>query len=248
MDTRDILTKRISFCLNIRSRSYKTITLFDALNTIRTQVYEKQIENIRALYSKGNYAPYRAKKKQLPAFVFSGILFDSRHKFDISCYTSLLIIDIDNLDDIEDTIYVLKSDIHIVSVWRSPSGNGIKALLYLEYTGHIENENIWIVHEHCAFPQVSNYLAEKYNIHIDKTGADITRMCFVSSDYQIHLKREFEPFPITPNLNKKQIWKIRAKYYYGRKAIRKAITELKQIAKLNTDGNTSVSHINKRTR
>lgn len=203
--------------------------MFEALNSIRTQVYEKQVANIRELSAKGNIVSCRAKKKQLPAFVFSGILFDTRYKFDISGYTSLLIIDIDKIDDIEATISILKSDIHIVSVWRSPSGKGLKALLYLEYTDAIENGNIWIVHEHCAFPQVSNYLAGKYGITIDKTGADITRMCFVSSDSQIHLKREFEPFQVIPNLNKKQIWKIRAKYYYGRKDVRKAIKEMKQI-------------------
>lgn len=65
MDTRDILTKRISLCLNIHAKSYKTITLFDALNAIRTEVYKKQIENIRELYSNGNIASYRAKKKTI---------------------------------------------------------------------------------------------------------------------------------------------------------------------------------------
>lgn len=54
-------------------------------------------------------------------------------------------------------------------------------------------------------------------------------MCFVSSDPNIHLKREFEPFLVTPDLEKKQIWKIKAKYYYGRKDVRIAITEMKRI-------------------
>jgi hypothetical protein len=241
METSLILSKRISYCPNIRAKSYRIITLFEALNSIRTQVYEKQVANIRELSAKGNIASCRAKKKQLPAFVFSGILFDTRHKFDISGYTSLLIIDIDKLDDLEAAISVLKSDIHVISVWRSPSGNGLKALIYLEYTDAIENENIWIVHEHCAFPQVSNYLAEKYGINIDKTGADITQMCFVTSDPQIHLKREFEPFQVIPNLDKKQIWEIRAKYNYGRKDVRKAITEMKRIARQNIADKSNIA-------
>lgn len=234
METRLILNKRISFCPNARAKSYRTITLFDALNSIRTQVYENQIAIIRELSATGSIISCHAKKKQLPSFVFSGQLFDTRYKFDISGYTSLLIIDIDQIDDIEATISILKSDIHIVSVWRSPSGKGLKALLHLEYTEPIDNENIWIVHEYCAFPQVANYLAEKYSIQVDKTGADITRLCFVSSDPEIHLKRKFEPFPVTPNLNKKQIWEIKRKYYYGKKDVRDAIIEMKQIAKQTT--------------
>lgn len=246
MDTRDILTKRISLCLNIHAKSYKTITLFDALNAIRTEVYKNQIENIRELYSNGNIASYHAKKKQLPAYIFSGILFDSRHKFDISGYTSLLIVDIDKIDEVETIKSQLQSDPYVVCIWKSPSGNGLKALFCLEYTDSIDPENIWIVHEYCAFPQVSNYLAEKYDIHIDKTGGDITRMCFVSSDFQIHLKREFEPFLVMPNLNKKQIWKIKTKYYYGRQDVRKAIIEMKQIAKQITIGTTpTVTSIDK---
>lgn len=118
METRLILNRRISFCPNIRAKSYRTITLFEALNSIRMQVYERQVANIRKLYSKGNIVSCRAQKKQLPAFVFSGILFDTRYKFDINDYTSLLIIDIDKLDDIEGTISLLKSDIHIISVWK----------------------------------------------------------------------------------------------------------------------------------
>ena len=47
MNTLTILNKRISFCPNIRTKSYQPITLFDALNSIRTNVYGEQIKNIR---------------------------------------------------------------------------------------------------------------------------------------------------------------------------------------------------------
>lgn len=237
MDTRDILTKRISLCLNIHAKSYKTITLFDALNAIRTEVYKKQIENIRELYSNGNIASYRAKKKQLPAYIFSGILFDSRHKFDISGYTSLLIVDIDKIDEVKTIKSQLQSDPYFVCIWKSPSGKGLKALIYLTYTDLIDPENIWVIHEHCAFPQIRNYLKTNYGIQIDKTGADITRLCFVSSDPEIHLKREFEPFIVQNKLNKKQIWKIRTKYCYGRKSTRRVIASMKSISKLINQNN-----------
>ena len=127
MDTRAILNKRISFCPNIYVRSYKTITLFEALNAIRTEVYKKQVKNVRRLYLKGNLKSYRAIKKQLPAYIFSGVFFDTRHKFDISGYTSLLIVDIDNQSEVETIKSQLQSDPYIVCVWKSPSGNGLKA-------------------------------------------------------------------------------------------------------------------------
>ena len=75
MNTTDVLNKRISLCLDIHAKSYHSILLFDALNSIRTGKYKIQIENIRRLYSLGKsaIAGYKSKKKQLSSFIFSGI-------------------------------------------------------------------------------------------------------------------------------------------------------------------------------
>lgn len=240
METQTILNKRISFCPNVQAKSYKSISLFEALNSIRIGNYEKQIGNIRRLLTNNNIQSYRAKKKQLPAYIFSGIAFGNRYKFDISGYTSLIVVDIDKLENIELGKSQLKSDCHVISVWMSPSGNGLKALFYVEYASPIKEEDIWVLHEHCAFPQVENYLLTKYGIQIDRTGADITRLCFVSSDSDIHLKREFESFNIDITLTSKQIWNIKRKYYYGRKNVRNAVITMKKISNRNI--NSSDTH------
>lgn len=237
METQAILNKRISFCPNVQAKSYKSITLFDALNSIRTNIYEKRIGNIRRLLKNNNIQSYRAKKKQLPAYIFTGIAFGNRYKFDISGYTSLIVVDIDKLENIELVKSQLKSDCHVISVWMSPSGNGLKALFHVEYSSPVKEEDTWVLHEHCAFPQIENYLLTKYNIQVDRTGADITRLCFVSSDSDIHLKREFEPFSIDITLTSKQIWNIKRKYYYGRKNVRNAVAAMKKFS--NRSINTS---------
>lgn len=245
METQTILNKRISFCPNVQAKSYKSISLFEALNSIRTGNYEKQIGNIRRLLINNSIQSYKAKKKQLPAYIFSGIAFGNRYKFDISGYTSLIVVDIDKLENIELVKSQLKSDCHIISVWMSPSGNGLKALFYVEYASQIKEEDIWVLHEHCAFPQIENYLLTKYSIQVERTGADITRLCFVSFDSDIHLKREFEPFTVDITLTSKQIWNIKRKYYYGRKNVRNAVIAMKELSnrRLNSfdtnDGNTS---------
>ena len=135
MNTTHVLNKRISLCLDIHAKSHHSILLFDALNSIRTGKYKIQIENIRRLYSLGKsaIAGYKSKKKQLSSFIFSGILFDTRFKFDICGYTSLMIVDIDKLESVESIKNKLKNDSHIIATWLSPSGNGLKALIYLEY-------------------------------------------------------------------------------------------------------------------
>jgi len=232
MDTHKILNKRISFCPNIHAKKYSTLTLFEALNSIRTGIYHKQIYNIRRLLSKGDIQSYKKKKKQLPEYVFAGIAYGCRHKFDISGYTSLIVVDIDNIENIDIAKLHLISDKHIVCVWKSPSGNGLKALFYIDYAVEIPKEYFWIFHEHCAFPQIERYLLTNYNVQIDKTGADITRLCFVSSDSEIHLKNDFVPFLVHVNLSRMEIDRIKSKYLFGRENIRKAINEEQRISKL----------------
>lgn len=141
-----------------------------------------------------------------------------------------MIVDIDKLETIELIKSQLKSDRHVISVWTSPSGNGLKALFNVEYANPLNDEEIWVLHEYCAFPQIENYLSTNYGIQVDRTGADITRLCFVSSDSDIHLKREFEPFIIDITLTSKQIWNIKTKYYYGRKEVRNAVISIKRVS------------------
>ncbi len=233
MYTIEILNKRVSLYRNIHADKAHAITLFEALNSIRTGIYKSQIENVRRLYSFGqpSTARYKSKKKQLPSFLFSGSLFETKFKFDLYGYTSLLVIDIDRPESIDTIKESLKNDSYIISTWLSPSGNGLKALLYIEYDIACAINDGWIYHEHCAFPQVQKYLRHTYGIEIDHTGADISRLCFVSYDPNIHLKKEFEPFKVTCNLSNNKIHQIRWKYY-SQKKIRNAINEQRKIAKL----------------
>ncbi len=50
METSAILRMRISLAMNVRAKTYRTITLFEALNAIRTEVYGAQIKKIRNYY------------------------------------------------------------------------------------------------------------------------------------------------------------------------------------------------------
>lgn len=142
----------------------------------------------------------------------------------------MIVVDIDKLENIELVKSQLKSDCYVISVWTSSSGNGLKALFYVEYASQVKKVENWILHEYCAFPQIKNYLFTKYGIQVDRTGADITRLCFVSSDPDIHLKREVDSFIIDVTLTSKQIKKIKNKYYYGRKDVRDALIAMNKFA------------------
>lgn len=73
-------------------------------------------------------------------------------------------------------------------------------------------ENLWVVHEKCAFRQVLRYLKKVHQIKIDPTGRDITRHCFMSFDPDIFLRKEFEPFNVVVNLSEESMSEIRLRY------------------------------------
>lgn len=152
---------------------------------------------------------------------FCGLFWGRHYKHDLNLYTNLLVIDIDHIENNKSEIKrTLIDDPKVVAVWDSVSGQGLKALLYVEYSCQVQPENLWVVHEKCAFPQVQRYLKESYGIEIDPSGEDVTRHCFVSFDPDIFLRKEFQPFEVAVELLETAMARIR-KQYLSRKYIRR---------------------------
>ena len=81
-----------------------------------------------------------------------------------------MVLDLDHLEnsinDIKQTLY---NDPHLLAIWASPSGLGLKALVMLKYDNEFEEKDSWIVHEYEAFTAVRDYIKQKYNLNIDPT-------------------------------------------------------------------------------
>lgn len=211
VQTIDILRKHVSFYESLRQGECSRRTLFSVLNDIRTGVYADIV--LHARKSVENKQSYRARKQRLPSVCFCGIFWGRHFKHDLNLYTNLLVVDIDHIDNNKSEIrQALIGDPKIVAVWESVSGQGLKALLHIEYSSEVLPENLWVVHEKCAFPQVQRYLKESYGIEIDPSGEDVTRHCFVSFDPDIFLRKAFEPFDVIVDLSRTAMAKIRKRY------------------------------------
>lgn len=211
MQTADILRKRVSFYVSLGQKECFVRTLFAVLNDIRKGVYADIILKLRNRID--DNLVYRKWKKRLPSICFCGIFWNGHYKHDISLYTNLLVVDIDHIKDSKSEIRkILIGDSRFVAVWDSVSGCGLKALLYLDYSCKVIPENLWIVHEKCAFPQVRKYMRNSLGITIDPNGGDVTRHCFVSFDPDIFLRKEFEPFHVSISLSEAEMAIIRKQY------------------------------------
>lgn len=123
----NLLESEISFFNSITKTEVvrKKYNLQDFIEDVRQGTYKELVEKVRQ--GKGD-------KKNLPAIATHGVFRNFREKRDFILSTGIIIIDI---DDVEDDLGEIKEDImssfdYVFSVMVSPSGNGIKALCFVE--------------------------------------------------------------------------------------------------------------------
>lgn len=187
----------VSYQENTWSKISAEITLQETLDIIGSDKLRNQIQLLRDNLNNGNKDYYDNNKKQLPAVTFSATFNENRKKENLNIYNSLLVIDIDKLSDeeMQRTYEILNQDKYIFSFWRSPSNKGFKGLIPINYSEDLEKRYIDYQHKE-AFKVISNYFLEQYEIELDSSGSDITRLCFLSFDNDIVRKNSCEDFNI----------------------------------------------------
>jgi VirE N-terminal domain len=170
------------------SKTENICLLIDELNLIKSGYYAKEIELCRKLYSNSDFESYKKAKSKLPAVTFCGVFHNGHKVENLIEYNNFLVIDIDKLSNNEILGYKNKlgSDKYIAAMWFSPSGFGLKGLVKLNITPEFHK---------FAFDQFSEYFRDTYNIEIDKSGSDISRLCFVSWDKDLIINENAEIFP-----------------------------------------------------
>ena len=208
MTKEDFLNIKISYQKNTFSDFCETITISDALNKIKDRDNENNFNKIRDYLNFNNEKKYKEEKGKLPVFAFCAN-FDTKIKNEnINNYNKILIIDIDNLIEEVDKNHVENALIkcnYIITYFKSPSNRGYKALVAINYQNSFDkDENV--KNHRCAFQNFMIFFKETYNIIIDKSGSNISRLCYLSYDPTIIIKENFEKFKVdnstTNNINK----------------------------------------------
>lgn len=187
----------VSFYDNVKFPKRLDMPVLRVLNGIKNCAYRNIVMEARALLNNNDVDGYNRCKSCLPAVTFCGT-FDKGHKAnECTHYNNLLVIDIDKLDCMEmgRIQEILKQDQYIAAFWMSPSGRGFKGLVHLDYDSNLSFSNIMDKHRF-AFKQLFTYLFSTYAIELDRSGSDISRLCYMSADANILIKEEAMPFHI----------------------------------------------------
>jgi len=125
-------------------------------------------------------------KNQLPAIVFSG-LFNKRNGNGLKQHSGLMCFDFDkypNSQELNKQKEILKKNKHVVLLFTSPSGNGLKAVI------KVSNELTKETH-----PQVFKAFNKQFKYeYFDIACSNLDRVCFESYDPDIYVNYEAETF------------------------------------------------------
>lgn len=187
----NILELRVSFQENTWANvSANEPTIKNILDDIQSGKYKQQVTDLRTNRINGNIDYYNNNKKRLPAVTFSATFNIKRIRENLKSYNSLIVIDIDKLNE-EQLIKcydILLYDKFVFSFWRSPSNNGFKGLVQLEFINIQHEIDVETKHK-SAFKKLSTYFHNTYSLELDKSGSDISRLCFLSYDTQLVRKK-----------------------------------------------------------
>jgi twinkle protein len=156
-----------------------TISVLGALERIRNGKSKALVEKAREAKTKKEADEL---KKKLPAVCFSGT-FSKRKDSELLEHSGYIVLDFDNVADIAQKRNELCSVEYITAVWISPSGKGLKALVQIEWkTKHKE-------HFDALMAEMSD---------IDKTGRNVSRLCFESYDPDLYYNPNAEVYNNLP--------------------------------------------------
>lgn len=180
-------------------RPTATCTLTDLIEGIRSDEFTERVAAVRDALMAGEVKQADTLKRLLPAVSLSGSIKGRRKdaaKDGRFAHSGLLQIDLDGKDNPKWTVAgmraALMADVHIVAVFDTPSGKGVKGVARIpaEVATHKE-----------AFLTAESHFA-KAGLVIDKSCKDPVRLCFVSHDPDAWIREDitranvFEPVEV----------------------------------------------------
>ncbi|MBT7492857.1 MAG: hypothetical protein HN704_14750 [Bacteroidetes bacterium] len=185
------------------------VAIDDILNRIKDGNSKAVIQKIRDEKDKDK----RNKiKTSLPSILFSG-KFSEREDFALIDHSGFIVIDIDDLqiNDIDDIKSVVFCEPAVYSGFVSPSGNGLKIVvkippikekhilfflaieehfnkLLADFTSTKKNEKKY----KGKISKVDEKQGKYLKVHIDKSGKNLSRVCYESFDQDIYINADAE--------------------------------------------------------
>ncbi len=163
--------------------------IIEVLNDIKTGKYINVITYLRKSLAESKMEAYERAKKSLPAFTPSASFKGGRKLEYLTAYTQIVVLDIDKLtkEQLTNALALAQETPYTYSAFISPSGNGLK--IFVKVNSSQENHKE-------AFITLQKFYEDFLELPIDKSGKDVTRLCFVSYDTDLYFNENATVYPV----------------------------------------------------
>lgn len=163
--------------------------------------YRSRIEQVRDVLLHYGEEKYRIAKKSLPAIAFSGEFNGGHAKSNLVKHNDILSFDIDHLSahEMSDARQKMIDDKYILAFWVSPSGNGYKGLVRINYENVPKNSNLDLQYK-IAYDKVSEYFKDYLGLTLDSACSDFSRICYVCWDEHLFYRQDAKRFIVDCSL------------------------------------------------
>lgn len=143
----------------------------------------RKIAGIRCVDNKDNRD---ALKRKLPVIMWQGD-FNSRCKMGLQRLSGIVCIDVDHIGaaGVNELKSIMATVPWCIAAFRSPSGDGLKILVYTDITDPT-------IYENC-YRQLEDMFANQFNIEIDKRCRNYAQGCIASYDPEILINLNAQP-------------------------------------------------------
>jgi hypothetical protein len=180
-----MLNTNISYFDNAKVTTGTEKTIKEIILNIQNETFKDKILQIR---NETNKEKRTKLKSLLPAITASGVFIGGRKQENCTTHSGLIQIDFDNVQDLKEAQKTLKKNEYTFVMFLSPNGTGLK--LFVKITPSIqEHKNIFL--------QLENYYKNNFNLEIDKSTKDISRLCYLSADKNLFLNENSKTFELT---------------------------------------------------
>ncbi|APA00220.1 DUF3987 domain-containing protein [Flavobacterium commune] len=163
--------------------------IVEILEEIKSGKHQGEINSIRYALHKGDQKTADKIKSELIGFTMSGTFGTSRTKANLLSYSQIIGLDFDHIPvtELSTLVTLINECKYTFASFISPSGEGIKVFIKIDSNA---------AQHFTAYNQVANYYKELSGYDFDPKCKDSTRLCFVSSDSELHLNEEVTIFEV----------------------------------------------------
>lgn len=163
-------------------RPMRDVALHEIVDAIRSGAYALPIAELQRAEGETRVA----LKRSLPAFTAGGT-FTKRNNTSCSEASGALVLDFDDVPDLTHMQMRTAANPHAIAGFVSPTGTGYK-VIYAYEPPTTDNDTF----RH-AFDAARHHAETWYGLNIDRSGRDISRLCFVSHDPEALYTDDVQP-------------------------------------------------------